>query len=148
MWISWILFAIMVGTIKLFVNDQKKIQTLGIVPSQSMESKWSLFNSKNLFVLFFTALGYISTTGFFLFKGKSIKEDALTVFASLAGFLCLLYFTVYIWKIDDILKLIKDYEEFIEKRKWTMYSSIYTAICSSISLPDFFTDRSGLGEFG
>lgn len=105
----------MVGTIKLFVNDQKKFETLGIIPSQSITSKWLLFNSKNSFVLFITAQGYILTTGFLLFKGKSIKEDVPSVFASFAGFLCLLYFTVYIWKVDEILTLINDYEEFIEK---------------------------------
>lgn len=110
-----------VRTIKLFVNDLNNFQTLGIFPSNSMKSKWSSFNWKNLSILLTTIQVYISVTGFFLFKGKSIKEDIPSVFASFALLAYLLYFILYIWKIDEISKIIKDYEEFIEKRKYYEY---------------------------
>lgn len=108
----------MVDTIKLFVNVQNTFQALGIAPPLPVNPKWSSsLNYKNLFVLFEFASGSILTTGFYLFKGKSIKENAPTIFGSFGGLMCVLCFTIHIWKIDKILKLINDYEEFIERRK-------------------------------
>lgn len=120
--LSWICPANMVNTVKLFVNVQKTFHALGIVPSQSINLKWlSSLNYKNVFVFSEVAFGCIASAGFFLFKMDSLKEGAPTLFVSICGFMILLYFATYIWKIEHFLKLISDYEEIIEKRKWNSY---------------------------
>lgn len=101
--------------IKLFQSIQKFLNIQGIYPLQSNQS--TPYNGKNLFFLFCYVQMFISATAFCLFKAKSMYEFGLTFYASLTELQTIVYFTIILWKVDKVLKLIGNLENFIEKSK-------------------------------
>lgn len=62
-----------------------------------------------------TAQTLIASTAFLLFKANTIQELADSFYVSLTHAVCLVYIMINIWKITDILQLIDQYEQFIQK---------------------------------
>lgn len=106
-------------SIKLFRRIQKFYQILGIYPSQ--ENEKILFNSRNLFILFFYVQLCISMAAFLILKAKTMQEYGATFFMFLTQFYVTLDFSILMWQMPNILSLITDFEEFIEKSKWKLF---------------------------
>lgn len=59
----------------------------------------------------------ISSCAFFLFQAKSIREYIQSLNVTMTLTICVILISISKWKMDDILKLIEKFEQFIEKRK-------------------------------
>lgn len=99
--------------IKLFQFIQKLYKTLGIGSNQQ-NGKVS-FNSRNSLALFCFIQLFISTAAFFVFKAKSTQEYYAAFFMALTQFYLALDLLALMWQIPNVLNLITDYEQFIEK---------------------------------
>lgn len=111
--LSTILAIVMAGSIKLFQFNKKLYEMLGVYPHQNNEK--ILFNSRNLFILFCCAQFCISMAAFFIFKAKTMQEYNISIYMSLTQFYIMINFLLLMWQISNILNLITDFEEFIEK---------------------------------
>lgn len=58
---------------------------------------------------------FITSSAYLLFKAKSIGESANTIYMILSSFACAGFFKISDWKIANILELIGEFEQFIEK---------------------------------
>lgn len=115
--ISITLFVIMANTkIKLFHFLQKIYGQSGIRPSQSNHNFKSL-NLKYLFVLFVIIQFSITSLAYFIFKAKSIGQLADSFYMFLSAVAGVAFLTIMNSKIDDIHKLIENFEAFIQKSK-------------------------------
>lgn len=103
----------MAGSKKLFQFVQKLFKILGIRPPQKNETL--SFNSRNLFFLFCYAQLFLSMIAFFLFKAKTMLEYGSSFFMFITQFIIALFFLILMWRITNILKLIAEFEQFIEK---------------------------------
>lgn len=99
---------------RLFLTVKKFYETLGIHLPQPNQ-KYSIFNAKNLFILFILIQMCLTSTAFVLFKAKSEFEYGFPTYVSITEVLSIIYLCIQMWKIEDILKLMKKCDEFIEK---------------------------------
>lgn len=113
--LSWA-FA-MASSIVLFRSVRKFYHALGILPNHQT-AHWSMFNAKTLFYSFSFMRMSISTIAFCIFKANSTFEYGVTNYVFFAELACMFYFSVQIWKIEDIIILITNYEDFIKKSEW------------------------------
>lgn len=104
-----------INTMELFYFVRKCFKNLGVVPIQSEHD--SSFNFKNLFVLISLLQMFISSLVYFLLEAKSIGELANSFYMILSCLACVIFFSISIWNISNILKLIGEFELFIEKSK-------------------------------
>lgn len=109
----------MASSIVLFRSVRKFYHALGILPKtlkpNDQTAHWSMFNAKTLFYSFSFMRMSISTISFCIFKANSTFEYGVTNYVFVAELACMFYFSVQIWKIDDIIALIENYENFIKK---------------------------------
>lgn len=105
----------MARPIKLFDFTQKCYQKIGIYPPQSNRNH--NFNPKNLF--FVCSMVHIVTlhAAFFLFEAKRLDEYDLSFYYVQLILSAIFYFISNIYQIDNIIKLIDKYEEFVGKSK-------------------------------
>lgn len=108
---KWLLFRS--AKMKLFESLQTYYAALDIYPKQS--DKRSSFNLHNLFIPLNFSVLFIFQIGFFLFKAKDIVEHAETFYSSLTILGCNAIFVTKFWEMPNILKLIRNFESFIEK---------------------------------
>lgn len=105
----------MANSIKLFQFLQKSYKTLGICPSQDHEGL--AFNTRNVIFLFCYAQMFLSVLAFFIFKADTMLEYGNSFFMFETQFYIAMDFLVLMWRITNILELIEEFEEFIEKSK-------------------------------
>lgn len=67
------------------------------------------------------ANAFVSTFGHFLFKSKSMSEFCITFYAFSCVLQVTFFYLINIFQTDRIFELIKNFEEFIEKRKYKIY---------------------------
>ena len=108
-------FSKMTGKIKLFRNVRKFHRMVGIYPPAKHHQQ--PFNAKNIFVLLSMALFLISEFWYFLFNASSIEEYGQCFYGSISMLEISLYFIVNFSKMKSILKLIRNFENFIEMSK-------------------------------
>lgn len=106
---------------------RKCFENLGIVPIQSNQN--SSFNSKNLFVLMCLLQMFLSSLAYLLFEAKSIGKLADSFYMILTSLACAIFFSICIWKIANILQLIREFEQFIGKSKFKI-SNPRCAVCA------------------
>lgn len=58
---------------------------------------------------------FITSSAYLLFKAKSIGESADTIYMILSSLACAGFLKISDWKISNILELIGEFEQFIEK---------------------------------
>lgn len=130
---SW-LFT-MASSIVLFSRVRKFYHTLGILPKTNDKTRnWSIFNVKTLFYSFSFTRMSISTIAFCVFKAESKFEYGVTNYVFIAELACMFYFSIQIWKINDIIALITNYENFIEKSEWKLTQLNFSSVSYSISV--------------
>lgn len=110
---SLISFVNMDRPLKLFRFSQKLYQRIGIYPPQSNQNH--SFNSKNVFFICVMAHIVSFVGAFFLFKAKRLDEYALSFYFAVSAVSTIFYYITNIYQIDNILKLIEKFEEFIGK---------------------------------
>lgn len=105
----------MAASIKLFQFAQELFQMLGIrLPKQN---EILSFRSRNIFFLFCYTQLSISMAAFFLFEANTMLEYGSSFFMSLTQFCIAMDYLVLMWRFPNILELIADFEDFIEKSK-------------------------------
>lgn len=130
----------MASSIVLFQNVREFYRTLGILPPQNTNDKtsarWSMFNAKTLFFSFSFLRMSISTIAFCIYQANSTFEYGVTNYVFGAELACMFYFSVQVRKIDDIIALITNYENFIEKSKYNLkqFSAIQNNFLSEFRL--------------
>lgn len=102
--------------IKLFNSVQKYNQIAGIHLSQPNQ-RYS-FDFKSAAILLFYFLTFISATAYFIFKAKTITEYVQCFYVSLSMLCISIAFTSMCWKMRDILYLIEEFKEFIQKSEF------------------------------
>ena len=121
--ISLLSITTMDSSLKLFQLVQKFYQTMGIYPSLTL-------NWKNLIFLLAMILQLIGLFAFFLFESTIISERGMVFFGITTNFYSLSDYSITLWRIPEILKLIELCEKFIEKSMyytliWLTYPLFY-----------------------
>lgn len=113
-----------ISTMKLFQFVRKFYQNIGIDLAQSNQE--CLFNAKNILPLLCQVQMFISAFGAFLFQVKSISDYGMAFYASITGFAMANFFAILISNRPTIYKLIRSFEEFIDKSKsiWLKFKTI------------------------
>lgn len=112
---SLMLIVAMARPIKLFQFTQKLYHSFGIYPTQSDENL--SFNIKNGFVIFVLAQMSIFVGAFFVFQAKRLDEFGASFHISVTSIATLFYFITAMYQMENILKLIVKFEEFIGNSK-------------------------------
>lgn len=107
----------MASSIRIFVTVRKFYRTLGILRPLGTQqtAHWSVFNAKTFFFSFCHMRMCISAIAFCIFQAKSRFEYGFTIYVFVSELACMFYYSIQIWKIDDIVTLCTNYEDFIEK---------------------------------
>lgn len=88
---------------------------------------YSLLNRKACLVLLSKMLLFSSTTSFFLFKANSVTEYGSSFSGAVAISANMLYFVATILEMSNIIALIAEFEDFIEKS--TCFDTVYWNFC-------------------
>lgn len=104
----------MAPSIKLFQFLKEFYTMVGIVPPQEKNEKLS-FNLRNVSILFCYAQLCFTVLAFFIFKATTMVEYGSSFFIFMTMFVVKGFFLTVMWQITNILKLIADFDKFIEK---------------------------------
>lgn len=77
-----------------------------------------LISAKSLFFRISTMLLFISTAAYFLFEAQTADECGLSFYVSITVMTVTVYTSKIAWKLNKIFKLIRNYEEFIDKSEF------------------------------
>lgn len=108
----------MAGIIKLFQRLKKFYHTNGLIIDPSKSDQNCSFNAKNLFFLLILTISFVSVTSYFIFEAESAIERSQTFYSALAELACVFNFIFQFWKIANVLKLIDQFDRFIEKSEF------------------------------
>lgn len=106
----------MVEPIKLFKFLENANQAIGIYPPKSRGIR--LFNSKNVFIIFFMAQLGTFIGIFFLIEAKQLDEYCISFFSTLSAIAGVFYFVTNIHQNENISGMIEKFEELIAKSKF------------------------------
>lgn len=101
--------------IKLFQSLRKYFETLGTLSPETEDNH--PFNWRNTFVLFGYFQLFASVLAFTMFEATQVVEFGLNYYGYMTEVLCAFAITTQIYRMVDILELIENCEEFIEKSK-------------------------------
>lgn len=119
--------------IKLFLTVKKFYEIIGIcLPRSESNRKWSMFNIKNVSILIFLIQMFLASTAFVLFQAKTVFEYGFPTYVSMTLTSSVIYLFIQLWKIEDILRLMKTCDEFIEKSNCPHKLLLHFAQYSSI----------------
>lgn len=108
--------ATMTNKIKLFQSVQKYNHTMGIRPHRPNQ-RWPLNITMNLIFLIGFAQMAVEAAAFLIYREKSTFEFGGSFYAVVTEACTSTFYLVQMWQITNISKLIKHFEEFIEKSK-------------------------------
>lgn len=97
---------------KLFQKIEDVYRIIGINNNNSKR-----FNPKNVFILCNLVSGFISAGVFCLFQAETVRDRAITFYASTTELCAAVYFISIIGKITRFFELIKKFEEIVNKSK-------------------------------
>ena len=107
----------MAQTIKLFQPLEKVHQSLGIQTSQpKSKDRVSL---KCYFFLMSMIIYLISSLAFFMFDGESVAESGDSFYQVSTQIASIFHLITYIREVPEIRRLIRKFEDFIQKSKLT-----------------------------
>lgn len=101
--------------IRLFQSLQSYYQILGTFSPESDSSHQ--FKPRNIFTLFCYTQLFVSAVAFTIFKATTIIEFGLNYYGYMTELLCVFVILTHIYRMNDILKLIENCEDFIAKSK-------------------------------
>lgn len=114
----------MASEIKLFRSVQEYNRAMGIYPRHSNQ-KWS-FNAINLFFLIGFAQMGIGAAAYSFFQAKSTIEYGGCFYSYTTESAIASYYLIQMWQINNISRLIEDYQAFIEKSKHSGHEKMDT----------------------
>lgn len=99
----------MPGAMELFNTQRKFYETLGfaIHPNCRISAKYLIFLISSIQL-------FISTTAFFLFEARTAVEYGMSFYISITIVVSMVNISTIGWKMEEVLALIRNYEEFIE----------------------------------
>lgn len=104
-------------TMNLFQTIKTFYQMIGIHSISNTQSKQiNWLNVRNVFFIFAPFVLITSAMTYFV-NAESVIEQVETFFASLTGLACIVNYVVQFLHIDNILQLIKNFNEFTQKSK-------------------------------
>lgn len=130
-------------TMKLFQKLLKFYQMMGIFPPHSFKNyKQNLKTC--LFVLSFMHF-FTSSSTFFLFHANSIRERIESFIETITILVCVIFISICKCKMAETLKIIENFEQFIEKSKYWIHSQNKAERALSFYLRSltFSTEKSG-----
>lgn len=98
---------------KLFQCVEQLHQALGIQPTPS--SLNTSFNLKNVFALFCIVHLFATSTVFLLFEAETVANMSDSFYVSISALSCICNLLISIWRVQQIIRLIEKFEQFIEK---------------------------------
>lgn len=104
---------------KIFQYVQKLYGVLGIHRSNS--NKNNTWNRRKVLTYFMLVQFTGTSIIFFLFQAKTFKEYADSFYISATASLKVCTYTVSLWKMPKVFKLIDNFENFIQKRKFSFH---------------------------
>lgn len=104
-------------SIKLFQFHQKVCQTIGIYTTGLNEKRYQLISIRLICVISLIQLA-MATAAFLSYDAKSMGEFGIGFYALITTIHGMIAYMIVISKMDDVLKYVKNCEEFIEKSKW------------------------------
>lgn len=102
-------------TMRLFQSLQTFYRATGIYPHQSHRK--CPINWKSLFIILTLIQFGILEGAYFLTKANSVDEYGSTFYTAISSFSSTMFFSINIWKMTEILRLIEKFEELINKSK-------------------------------
>lgn len=99
---------------KLFQSIRQVFKTVGMCPSGIKHYQ----NWKIVSTFLFLTHTFITSMAYFLYDAKSIPELAEALFPSTTELVAGVSVGICIWKMTSILKLMKNFDDFIDKREW------------------------------
>lgn len=113
-----------VNTIELFQSLKQYYYDIGIFPSHRQPNH--CFNWKKVFILCVLMLTFVAMLLYFLYEANSIVELAITFYGFSSILTAVINNVISVLKRDQIFQLFKNFDEFIEKRKfkYTFYRII------------------------
>lgn len=122
---------------KLFQSVRQVFKTVGMCPSSTEHyQKWKIVAT----FLFLTHT-FITSMAYFLYDAKSIPELAEALFPSSTELVSGVSVGICIWKMTSILKLMKNFDNFIDKREWIFFRGLFWRFDAYLISPSFFPFR-------
>lgn len=113
----------MAGRVQLFCSAQEFYRDMGIYSRRSNE-KWP-FTLKSLFFLFGFLLMCVGSTAYSSVEAESVFEHGACFFAVTTTIGSIAYFITQLCQITNILNLVANCENFIEKSKCRRQPTAY-----------------------
>lgn len=114
--------AMSTSVVKLFNTQRKLYKTLGLYIHRSqLWHSTGLATAKSLFFLISAVQFFITTTAFFLFEAQTINEYGMSFYISITILAVAINTTTIAWQIDQISRLMRNYEEFIDKSQFGVF---------------------------
>lgn len=106
------------AAIKLFRRVQTYFRALGL-HAPSIVNKNCAFNRRNLFFISVFVGPFCPVSSYLIFKANTVYEYGITFYTSIILIHLIVDFAIIMCELGNILKLIKQYEIFLMKRKLT-----------------------------
>lgn len=102
---------------KLLQFTQKVYQDMGTRTTQSNSNHRSI-NWRNIFMLTSFIQLFISSFAFLIFEADSIVDAGTSFYVASTEICCIIYYLINMQKMPKILKLIENFEKFVEKSEF------------------------------
>lgn len=112
----------MASKIKLFQSVQKCNRSMGIYPHPSKSNRKWTFNAINLIFLIGFAQMTITSAAFSFFQAESTIEYGGCFYIAITETGSTSYYLIQMWQINNLLKLIEQFEDFIENSEFCFHS--------------------------
>lgn len=104
--------------IKLFQLTQKYYHDVGIFSSQQQPNHY--FNWKTVLIQCVCVPAFIGMSSYFFVEANSMKELAITFYASTGTLTAMCINLINIFQRDHLFQTIENFDDFIEKRKFVI----------------------------
>lgn len=105
----------MASSMKLFQSVQSFYCTMGVYPPEPNQRL--SFRLKRIFFPLSSFITFLALVAFFFFEAQTVEQYASAFHGSITELVILADFHIIAWQMPNILKLIENFERFIEKRK-------------------------------
>lgn len=102
---------------KIFQTIQICFKVLDI-RAPSLSNGFHRFTLRNSFFCILAVLNILSSVAYGLFEAETVFEYFESIHTFLGIAICSTFFAMFLWKMDNVFRLIVDFENQIKKRKF------------------------------
>lgn len=113
---------------QIFKDNKKSLALLGIHLPRSA-NKIDLFNWRNLLVLICFTLATLFIGLFFVFGNGTVSEYSAAIYGFNSAAISFFLLMTFVWKSEKVHKLIRQFEEIVEKREFSFEIRFITRSC-------------------